>query len=730
MFRSARYVVAGLWVFASAMALLGGLPMQAGAAPASRGYELVSPSFKNGGDVMSDASRTRTSLSSDAVSFSSLTTFGDALGSGIATDYISQRTGQPGTSGWKTHAIMPKLEPLSVLGASIDKMAGYQGDLSDDLSKGIFHTYTSLSGNPNVSNVSNLYLRQDALASGPGSYDLLTPCPACSSPLSDPYGFYRPALADATPDLGDIIFEATRNLTADAPPQSFICSPAFQFLGCTPRLYESDHGTLRLVGRIPVAPAIECDDNGPSPCVATTGSVAGALGALQKVYTPSTISDDGSRIFFAAPETDGNLYMREAHTRTVLLNASERTDCADNDPCSGTPEPDPSGPLPATFQTASADGSKVFFTSNEQLTDASGSNLYVYDTTRPANDPHNLAHVFLDKQPADGATPITGVVGASADGSYLYFFDQSQLLAGGPDLPGEAVVGLYMWHNGTVRLVGSTNSTGPQFDILSIQWFLTRLAARVSPDGGSLLFVANNGAGLTGYDHGGGCGGPSGACTEIYLYTAASDTLVCVSCNPSGARATADATFTVRVGSSAADPTQHLNHPLSDDGQKVFFETAERLVPEDINGRKSDVYEYDVPTKTLHLISTGQSESDSHFLEASPSGRDVFFTTNQRLNGWDQDNSYDLYDARIEGGVAEPTAATPECTGEICQGIIPTPPSSDAPGSSTFFHGTDNKAKPRKRALRACAKGKTRKLVHGKVRCIRVHKKHKPKAQQ
>jgi len=91
----------------------------------------------------------------------------------------------------------------------------------------------------------------------------------------------------------------------------------------------------------------------------------------------------------------------------------------------------------------------------------------------------------------------------------------------------------------------------------------------------------------------------------------------------------------------------------------------------------------------LRLISSGRSESDSHFLDASPSGRDVFFSTDERLVRWDTDNNYDLYDARIGGGFQEPPAATPECVGEQCQGNLAVPPTPSTFGSGGAVAGAE-----------------------------------------
>jgi Domain of unknown function (DUF4143) len=71
------------------------------------------------------------------------------------------------------------------------------------------------------------------------------------------------------------------------------------------------------------------------------------------------------------------------------------------------------------------------------------------------------------------------------------------------------------------------------------------------------------------------------------------------------------------------------------------------------------------------LISSGRSSSDALFVEATPSGSDVFFTTRQQLVGIDTDEATDLYDARAGGGIAaQSPSAQAACGGEACRGVF------------------------------------------------------------
>ncbi len=68
------------------------------------------------------------------------------------------------------------------------------------------------------------------------------------------------------------------------------------------------------------------------------------------------------------------------------------------------------------------------------------------------------------------------------------------------------------------------------------------------------------------------------------------------------------------------------------------------------------------------LISSGTSEHESAFLDASESGNDVFFLTEAQLSPQDTDTNFDIYDARVCGDTCPqppPPPAKP-CEGEEC----------------------------------------------------------------
>jgi hypothetical protein len=680
--------------------------------PECRAYERVSPSDKNGGDIMADAGRTQIATDGSAARFSSLAAFGDAIGTSVATDYMSLR----GTSDWTTHAITPRQDPTTFQPLARGFQSLYLG-VSSDLSKGAFVGWSPVTDDPNVAQVGNMYLRDDPKTAGAGSYQLLTACPLCEATntplpplLANINGGGLPRFEGASGDFGHVIFGSQQPLTADAPSG---CTNLHNLEQCPANLFEWDHGTVRLAGILP---------DGSSAHGSQAGQDAGAYqGTI--ALTPHVISADGSRIIFTVPETpqspSGALYMRIDHATTIQLNASERT------------PPDPNPDQPAKYWDASTDGKRVFFTTGEALTDNAPLNgdqkLYVYDASKPDSDPHNLTLISVDSQPADGGD-VVNVQGTSSDGHYIYFAAVGQLIAGQPLLDRT----FYVWHDGDLRYITTMYEFPDRLeDTNTVSWSFFRPTTRVTPDGLHLLFSSSRGGlGPTGYDQG-HCGDAFGTgCRELYLYSYASRRLACVSCNPSGAPATASAFSAQRLNTSAALPSPAQNHPLSDDGRNVFFSTAEALVPQDVNG-KIDVYEYDVPTGTLHLITNGTELSDSYFMDASPSGSDVLILTRAQLVAADIDGSYDLYDVRVGGGFPEPPPPSPPCSADSCQG--PQPPLPQVPSTaSSLFTGTGNLAPPAPAASTAkpkskpvhCRRGFAPKKVKGRTRCVRKHVRH------
>jgi hypothetical protein len=728
--RTGRRLVGLLAAVSVSGAVMLGSSLSASAASTpsgERAYELVSPPDKHGADVVADGRRTRVAADGSAVGFISLGAFGDAVGTGVVTEYLSVRLTDPAprSNGWTTHAITPRQEAGSLVGILTALEPMYVGEFSPDLQRGVFFTRSSVTDDPFVSRALNLYRRTDLRSPGTGLYELVTECPLCeltAMPLpplpGDNAAFrLRPELAGSSPDLGRIIFESQQRLTGDTPS-----------VGGQARLYEWSDGEVRLVGRVPRSSVIECDDaGGPDPCSPYPVSVGGQGGTID-VLTPHTVSDgsDGHRrIFFTTPTDsagttpapdgiEGNVFMRVDESVSVRLNASERTV--------------PDAYSRAKYWDATPDGTRVLISTAQALTDdapADGQNkLYMYDASKASSEPNNLTFLSADGEGNDQGVAL-GPIGMSADAQSVYFVAAGQLVAGEPELVGNH--GIYLWHSGSLEFIGRINDFGASIESTSHELLTTGAnmninprQARVSQDGRRLLFSALDGSGLLGYDHGRCVSALGVGCRELYVYSADSGALACVSCNPSGAPATAMATTFVREFFSGANPTKHTSRALTDDGSRVFFSSGDALVADDTNGR-IDAYEYNIDAGTVRLVSSGKSASDTWFMDASSDGRDVFFLTRERLVGWDRDDQYDIYDARTGGGFPEPPPVPPVCLGAACQGVTPVAPVRTPPGTGTF-NGAGNvvpRRASRSGRARACRRGFVKKRVRGKRRCVK-----------
>jgi NHL repeat-containing protein/WD40 repeat protein len=293
---------------------------------------------------------------------------------------------------------------------------------------------------------------------------------------------------------------------------------------------------------------------------------------------------------------------------------------------------------------------------------------------------------------------------------------------------------LYVSHGGVTKLVAAISLD----DAPDVASPIGR-TARVSPDGRWFAFMSDRE--LTGYDTDDAISGKPDE--EVYLYHAPENlaseggTLVCASCNPTGARPVGrevaeleDEEHGLAVDHGPWGEEQHqwiaANVPgwtpytllkaiyqsrYLSDGGRLFFDSNDALVPQDVNGNE-DVYEYEpagyrneegktecTTASALYsprsggcvgLVSSGQATGESAFVDASGSGGDVFFLTTARLVPQDYDNAYDVYDAHECTSAAPcfptPAAVPPPCdTGDACKPApTPQPLIYGSPSSETF----------------------------------------------
>ena len=146
-----------------------------------------------------------------------------------------------------------------------------------------------------------------------------------------------------------------------------------------------------------------------------------------------------------------------------------------------------------------------------------------------------------------------------------------------------------------------------------------------------------------------------------------------------------------------------------------------------------DVYEWE--NGVVYLISTGRSLLSSYLLDSSDNGNDVFFATAEGLVPGDTDGGFDIYDARIpHAGEPFPPAAVP-CEGSVCQGPphvespLAPPARATFPGTDNFGGGESNQTPPPAKKVTTktvkCKKGFTKK----NNKCVK-NKKKKTKARK
>jgi hypothetical protein len=434
-------------------------------------------------------------------------------------------------------------------------------------------------------------------------------------------------------------------------------------------LYDFTGGQLHLVSRAPDGTPI--------------------AGRANTEHGRNAISADGSRIVFESTET-GGIYYRSGGT-TRAISESRRSS-------------DPPGTLmPATLIGGDRDLKHIYFFSKD-LTDSSDPGLRSLYRYEVESDELEFLTWVDDQKSAESPSPAVSLQ-VSDDGSGVYFTSSMALtpdaVAGAPNT--------YVLRNGDLSLVLSSDGFDLPGTGISRWW--------ASPNGRYFAFRSAT-QNLTGYDaKNPACGGSGtneyGACAQIYRYDTETDEIVCASCRPDGKMPVASA----YLGPLFADVGTHSFLRAVNDRGQVFFGSPEQLVPEDTNSY-TDVYEYNDDSGP-RLISDG-SGTGSQIAEVSASGNDVFFTTKDRLVGIDTDKATDVYDARVDGGLASqnPPPAREECIRDDCKAVPNGGPELPFGGSEALSGPQNVSEAPRKR----CGKGRHARKVKGKQRCVKQKK--------
>jgi Tol biopolymer transport system component len=392
------------------------------------------------------------------------------------------------------------------------------------------------------------------------------------------------------------------------------------------------------------------------------GDIARAVrGSASSVY--DTMSADGSRLYFSAVDSsEEGVFLREDGGPAKPVSVSRVPG-------------DPDTPQPAVVLGVNEDGRYAFLTSPTKLTsDAPGlpGDLYRYDAVEETLEYLGArAYVYVP-----GVEVNMGGFGVSPDGDTFYFNSSEN---GGLE-------SFSVWHQGTVHTVFSS-SLGSE-------------SAFPSPNRRYVAAQQN----------------VEGVPNVIQVYDAETGELSCVSCLSDGTPVSAS----LPNGGGELYASNRYPQAVTDDGT-VYFDTAARLVAADVNGT-IDVYSY--RDGIVRLVSPGNRSFDAILGDISADGSDVYFTTQQKLVGRDNDEQIDVYDARVNGGLPAQSPPPPqECLRDDCKATPNAGPELPF-GGSEALSGPEN-VKPVKQ--KKCGKGKRAKKVKGKVRCVKKHKASKNK---
>ena len=693
--------------------------------PDGREWELVSPPNKEGALILpiggadnGHAPLIEAAADGSAVSYATLSPLGaDPLGNS-APFGLTQVLSTRGRSGWSS-------QDIATPHKAADEDDGESEYLffSPDLSLALVEPSGDTPLSPEATETTPYVRDGDG-----GSYTpLLSTSDVLPGTAFGPFQSTKDAhVVAVTPDLSHVLFLSPFALTVGAvnePPGE--------------NLYEWSGGRLQLVNLLPDG-------------TASSGEAQLGGGIDEGQDTRNALSSDGGRVFFSLDEGK-DLYMRDTVTGKTLH------------------VPLPAGSVDTKFQIANVDGSKVFYLSQEDGEE----NLYVCQIVEEAGEPEcAVTDLAVDHNSGEAAAVRREVVGASEDGSIVYFVANGKLAegaeAGQENLYVVSESGASWSAPRLVAILSEADSSDwavNSMTNLSSGGEMSKLTSRVSASGRYLAFMSDRS--LTGYDNRDAVSGQPD--TEVFLYDEATGQLRCVSCNPTGARP--EGVFDPPAGTAEAllvDPlyiwevgrwlaasipgwtepeesggysAAYQSRVLSDEG-RMFFDSADALVPQATNA-KEDVYEYEpagvggpngcttsarsyVASEggCVSLVSSGTSSEESAFLDAGEGGDDVFFLTTASLAPRDVDTAFDVYDAHVCSAgspcVSEPVLPPPCSSGDACKAAPSLQPAIFGAPASATFSGSGNIAVLQPAGSGGAAKTGAQKKAS--------HPKHKAKA--
>jgi hypothetical protein len=426
------------------------------------------------------------------------------------------------------------------------------------------------------------------------------------------------------------------------------------------------------------------------------------------------MSADGRVVVFNSGCNPGvqQLWARVGGSATIAVSQSECTRT------SGDPGGACNGAAPAEYAGMANDGSRVYFTTTQQLvngdTDQTG-DLYECEippgAPAPVGSANPCASLTEVTHSVSGAD-VQSVVNVSEDGSRVYFVAKGALAANLGSNDATPVTGdenLYVWQKDAAHPAGQTT-------------FIAKLeandigGAQSTADGRYLIFSTPSRLLASDTDE----------AADVYRYDADTHGLLRLSTDSSGTGGNGPG-FEARLptGNTHAFPALRSRPTaMTSDASTVIFETAEALSPADTDG-VTDVYEWH--EGQVSLISNGGGILYGSGI--TPSGQDIFFKTAQPLTAGDSGTEEDVYDARIGGGF--PVTAAQPCSGEACQGSAPPQPQPPGTPASAAFNGPGSPLTaetPPSSAPKPKPQTAAQKLAKALKACKSKHNKKKRKA--
>jgi hypothetical protein len=634
-FRRAFAALAGTGSLALVLALL--VAPAASAAP--WGFEQVTPVNKGGGSV-SSVDTFQASPDGERFLYSTTLPF-DAVPSESVPLYV-RYLGARGPDAWGSRALDApyKLPPGS---SGTYQAITSVGRASYDLSYVLVTSPFALAPG-GIEDGGNLYIRNTRT----GEYKLVAASPdsGFSGRMSGSMG--ATSLAYVSSDGTEAIFTSSNALLPDVPVIGFT-QGAFLY-GWT------EEDGLRVLSRNEGGDVV----TGGTAVYSETGarSQMPDVGGLDHVYISRESQENGSEGVY---ERTGNV--------TKPISVSHRPG-------------DPSDVVPGVVKAVADHGKYMLFETIKTTP---------LTTDTPEFESPNLRHLYRYDYDADALTyigtadSVNRVIQMTQDGQTIAF--QSTM-----DLGGAAIDGrwnIYVWRNGSLQFVDAPEPEGTA----SIESNFRRM---LSPSGRYLVFTDSSKELAEVYmpsNVSSGCPdffeAPS-ACDQVYVFDAdaASEKLMCASCRTDGQLPTGRAGDPATANSASVRMNAYQTRDVADDGT-VFFTTSDALLPAEDGNGTPDVYSYKDGTWTL--LSRATQGTSARFLDATPDGKTVFFSTNDPISPYDDDRAVDIYVTRE--GAGYPYIAPevdPPCIGvEACHNGL-SPRSGDASGRTSSFEGAGN----------------------------------------